>query len=159
MNRNVAMVLTLLAFAAGFAVGYFRHPSRVVVAAAAPGGAVAYVTERACGEGACQTLWSGADRDSGEALAALEPGSTVDEIVWLPNGGRVAFLVDGYQLRFYSAPGRLPAGQINLIEPQGRPSGRIARGVTFSENGRAVTFDDCPRAQSGCRSGLAAVPQ
>jgi hypothetical protein len=29
--------------------------------------------------------------------------------------------------------------------------------VTFSQNGAAVTFDDCPRGHSGCKSGLAAV--
>ena len=37
------------------------------------------------------------------------------------------------------------------------PSSRLARGVTFSQNGAAVTFDDCPRGRSGCKPGLAAV--
>jgi hypothetical protein len=36
---------------------------------------------------------------------------------------------------------------------------RLARGITFSENGRAATFDDCPRAHSGCRAGVVGVPQ
>jgi hypothetical protein len=31
--------------------------------------------------------------------------------------------------------------------------------VTFSENGKAVTFDDCPRNRSGCRAGVVGVPQ
>jgi hypothetical protein len=160
MSRNVAMVLVLVALAAGFAVGYFRQTPREVAAAAAPaGGRVAYVLEQRCGGVRCQAVWAGADRDHGDELAALNPGSAVDEIVWLPDGTRFAVLVDGYQLRFYDAERRLPAGQINLIEPQGHPSSRLARGVTFSANGRAITFDDCPRARSGCRAGLAAVPQ
>jgi hypothetical protein len=46
---------------------------------------------------------------------------------------------------------------VNLIDPDGIPSSRIVRGVTFSQNGAAVTFDDCPRGRSGCKSGLAAV--
>jgi hypothetical protein len=36
---------------------------------------------------------------------------------------------------------------------------RLARGITFSENGRAATFDDCPRSHSGCRAGVVGVPQ
>jgi hypothetical protein len=38
-----------------------------------------------------------------------------------------------------------------------RDADRFARGVTFSDNGFAVTFDDCPKGRSGCRSGLAGV--
>ena len=52
-----------------------------------------------------------------------------------------------------------PAGQITLVQPQTGPNQSIVRGVTFSENGRAITFDECPRGRSGCRAGLAAVPR
>lgn len=161
MSKLASFAVWILFFVTGVLAYFAMRPSprQVAFAAAPQGGPVAYVTEKPCVEGACQTLWAGADRGSAQELAALEPGSVVDEIVWLPDGGRVAFLVDGYQLRFYDVQKRLPAGQINLLEPQGRPSSRIARGVTFSDNGRAVTFDDCPRARSGCRAGLAAVPQ
>ena len=34
---------------------------------------------------------------------------------------------------------------------------RVARGVTFSANGAAVTFDDCPRGHSGCKPAMVAV--
>jgi hypothetical protein len=44
-----------------------------------------------------------------------------------------------------------------LIDPDGFPSSRVARGVTFSTNGAAVTFDDCPRDHSGCKPGLVAI--
>jgi hypothetical protein len=46
---------------------------------------------------------------------------------------------------------------VNLIEPDANPTSRFARGVTFSQNGAAVTFDECPRGRSGCKSGLVAV--
>jgi hypothetical protein len=48
-------------------------------------------------------------------------------------------------------------GALSLIEPDGFPSSRIARGVTFSANGAAVTFDDCPRYQSGCKPAFVAI--
>jgi len=132
-----------------------------VLAARAPGGArVALVRGRSCEAGPCQTLWVGPTRESAVQVGTLAPGrEQCDEISWTPDGTRVGFLVNGYQLRIYDAATLAPAGQFSLIEPDGNPTTRIARGVTFSENGRAVTFDDCPRARSGCRAGLVAVPQ
>ena len=127
----------------------------------APGNAkVALVKARRCSAGTCRTLWIGPTRDAAALVGTLAAASErVDEIVWTRDGMRVAFLVNGYQLRLYDADTLSPAGQFSLITPDGSPSPRIARGVTFSENGRAVTFDDCPRAHSGCRAGLVAVPR
>lgn len=132
-----------------------------VLSESAPGGArVALVRDNNCEAGPCQTLWIGASRETARQVATLTPGrEKCDEIAWTPDGTRVAFLVNGYQLRVHDAATLAPAGQFSLIEPAGNPTARIARGVTFSENGRAVTFDDCPRARSGCRSGLVAVPR
>lgn len=132
-----------------------------VLAVTAPNNAhVAFVRDRNCETGPCQSLWIGASRETATQVAALGEGSErCDEIAWTPDGRRVGFLVNGYQLRVYEAGTLRPAGQLRLIEPDATPTTRIARGVTFSENGRAVTFDDCPRGRSGCRAGLAAVPQ
>ena len=44
-----------------------------------------------------------------------------------------------------------------LIDPDGFPTSRVARGVTFSTNGSSITFDDCPRDHSGCRPGIVAI--
>ena len=83
------------------------------------------------------------------------PAEQAGEIAWTPDGGRVAFIVNGYQLRIFDGRTGANLGAVSLIEPDGSPSSRIARGVTFSANGAAVTFDDCPRdalrLQAGAR--------
>jgi Tol biopolymer transport system component len=161
MSKLVSFALVLALVAIAFAAG-MRFGSRELRFAASPDNRrVAFALERRClAGGRCQTLWLGPSRGDATKLVTLgDDDGSCDEIAWTRDGKRVAFLIDGYQLRFYDAETSMPAGQVRLLEPQGRPSTRIVRGVTFSENGRAVTFDDCPRAQSGCRAGFAAVPR
>jgi hypothetical protein len=151
----VAMMAIPVAYLAGRAAR-----SRLVIEEASPaGGRVAFVMEGSCAGGSCQSLWIGATRDDAERIATLRETEYCDEIAWSPDGGRVGFLVNGYQLRLYDPASLVPAGQLSLVASEGTPSTRIARGITFSENGRAVTFDDCPRAHSGCRSALLGLPQ
>ena len=76
------------------------------------------------------------------------------EIVWSPDGKRAGFVIDGQQLRLYDAESHRPAGQIDLVSRDGKPASRLARGITFSDNGAAITFDDCPRERSGCRPAI-----
>ena len=78
-------------------------------------------------------------------------------IAWSADGYRMGFLVNGYELRVFDSEPRRQVAQLNLVEPDGVPSSRIARGITFSSNGTAVTYDDCPRNTSGCKSGLAGI--
>ena len=93
-----------------------------------------------------------------QPIATLAEGSErCSGIAWTADGRRVGFLVNGQQLRLYAAETQAPAGQIDLVPRDSTPPTREARGVTFSENGAAITFDDCPRAKSGCRAGLVAV--
>jgi Tol biopolymer transport system component len=157
----IALVIAALAAVAVLLWGARPRHEWEEMSAAAPGTSrIAFVRATECGAGPCQTLWIGESRESATQVASLEPGrERCTEIAWTRDGARVAFLVNGYQLRIHEAETGAPAGQIRLVEPDGNPPSRIARGVTFSENGRAVTFDDCPRTRSGCRSGLAAVPQ
>jgi Tol biopolymer transport system component len=160
MKRLLLFAFGLAAILMAFLAGTRFGERQVAFASAPTGSGVAFAAERRCAGGPCQMLWVGRTQRDAVKVATLDESSgTCSEIVWTSDGKRVAFLIDGYQLRFYNAETLSPAGQINLLEPQGHPSARIARGVTFSENGRAVTFDDCPRNRSGCRSGLAAVPQ
>jgi hypothetical protein len=156
MKRLLWLALTLGLVLGAFVLGT-RFATREALFAASPDGArAAWAEDRRCWSGPCQAIWVGANRASATKVGTLEGPSRCDEIVWMKDGSRVAFLVDGAQLRFYDAATFAPAGQITLVQPQ---AGSIARGVTFSENGRAMTFDDCPRGKSGCRAGIAAVPR
>jgi hypothetical protein len=90
-------------------------------------------------------------------VGSLGGRERAEAIAWSHDGYRMGFLVNGYELRVFNAEPREQVAQVNLVEPDGVPSSRIARGITFSANGTAVTFDDCPRWTSGCRSGLAGL--
>jgi len=158
---NGALLLAAVAGAMLVVLGRSdTHEWEVLSANTAGNTRIAFVRGTNCGAGVCQTIWIGPNRQTATLVSTLTPGTErVDEITWTNDGKRVAFLVNGYQLRLYDGESLAPAGQFTLITPDGVPSSRIARGVTFSENGRAVTFDDCPRHRSGCRAGLVAVPQ
>ena len=159
MKRLVWFAVVLGLVAGAFMLGTRFATREAAFAASADGTRAAWADDRRCWSGPCQTLWIGANRGNATKVATLEGPSHCDEIVWTRDGTRVAFLVDGAQLRFYDPSSFAPAGQITLVQPQTGPHQSIARGVTFSENGRAITFDECPRGRSGCRAGLAAVPR
>lgn len=156
----VALAMAVfIAGACGFAAGWLLAARRIVLAAKAPGGqAVAFVLEGRCAAGLCQTLRIGPSASSANVVESLSgPDEQATEIAWAPDGGRVAFLVNGYQLRVFDAHTGKNLGALTLVIPDGTPPSRIARGVTFSSNGAAITFDDCPRDHSGCKAGFTAV--
>jgi hypothetical protein len=153
------VILAMIAIPVAFLAGRATSTRAVLDEAAPSGGRLAYVVEESCGGGRCQSLWIGRSRDDGEKVATLREAEYCDEIAWSPDASRVGFLVNGHQFRLYNPASLAPAGQLSLVAPEGTPTARIARGVTFSENGRAVTFDDCPRTHSGCRAGLVGLPQ
>jgi hypothetical protein len=151
----ICVVLTVV-----FDTGCQTNSERRAVVRWAPNGkVVAYAVQTVpCERGACWSVRIGSSVQDAATVQKLADGEECTEIAWTKDSGRVAFVINGYQLRIYDADTRSPAGQITLIQPDEHPPSRIARGVTFSDNGRAVTFDDCPRESSGCRSGFAAVP-
>jgi hypothetical protein len=104
-----------------------------------------------CASEWCERLSVGANADSTRSIAVLAPNERCSEITWSPDGKRAGFVVNGQQLRLYEAESQKPAGQVDLVPRDGDPPTREARGITFSENGAAITFDDCPRGKSGCR--------
>jgi hypothetical protein len=119
---------------------------------------IAFVREAPCSGGLCQSIWIGDSRNDAQKVASLAAGTEhCEEIAWAADGFRVGFVINGYQLRIFDGMTGQAVGQVNLLEPDKTPSSRIARGVTFSQNGAAVTFDDCPRYASGCKSSMAAV--
>jgi hypothetical protein len=150
----VAVVIAIVAFAAGWLLGS-RHVTEAVPSPA--GDLVAYILEARCALGRCQSLKVGTATNARVVETLNGESEQADEIAWAPDGGRVAFLVNGYQLRVFDAHTGQNLGAVSLIEPDASPSSRIARGVTFSNNGAAVTFDDCPRGHSGCRPALIAL--
>ncbi len=151
----VALVAIAAAYLAGKRAGAVQE---LMAAAPAEARRIALVRKQPCGAGWCEALWIGTTREDAVQVAALAPGAErCEEIAWAKDGYRVGFVVNGYQLRIFDPDSRKELKQVNLIEPDGRPSSRFVRGVTFSQTGAAVTFDDCPRGRSGCKSGLAAV--
>jgi hypothetical protein len=154
-----AIIAAFVVASVAFAGGYMLGARRIVRFVNAPGGnGVAYVLEGRCAAGLCQSLWIGSTVKSSKAVEGLTgPSELADEIAWTPDGGRVAFIVNGYQLRLFDAHTGSSLGAIALIDPDGFPTSRIVRGVTFSTNGAAVTFDDCPRDHSGCKPGMVAI--
>jgi WD40 repeat protein len=162
-NRGgVAVAAIIAAFVvavAGFAGGFYLGSRRAVtVVPSSAGDAVAFVLEGRCAAGRCQSLWVGPDTKRAKVVQTLSgPGEQAGEIAWTPDGGRVGFIINGYQLRVFDARSGSSLGAVAIIDPDGFPSSRIARGVTFSNNGAAITYDDCPRAHSGCKPGVLAI--
>lgn len=154
-----ALIVVFVAAIVAFAAGWFLGARRTVLSVRSPAGdAVAYVFEARCAKGLCQSLWIGTDmRQAKMAQMLAGPAEQAGEIVWTQDGARVAFIINGYQLRLFEAATGASLGAVSLIEPDGAPSSRIARGVTFSNNAAAVTFDDCPRAHSGCKPAFVAI--
>jgi hypothetical protein len=158
MKTVALLALAAAAAAGGYAAGK-RTGAIQDVLSATPAAAerIAFIRKQPCAGGWCETIWLGTAQDSAVQVASLAAGEHCDEIAWAADGFRVGFVINGYQLRIFDPDSRKQVNQVNLIDPDGTPSSRIVRGVTFSQNGAAVTFDDCPRGHSGCKSGLAAV--
>ena len=157
-----AAALVVVAIAA-ISVAYYagrRAGATYDVMSAAPAEArgIAFVREKPCSVGRCQTLWIGGAHEDAIEVAAL-PANTerVEEIAWAKDGFRVAFVINGYHLKVFDAKTRQQVGEVDLFPPDGPPTTHFARGITFSQNGAAVTYDDCPRGRSGCKSAMAAV--
>ena len=132
--------------------------SYVALTSTAPaGGGGAEVRVDRCGGGWCEGLWVAPAGERPVRVTLLSKGDRCDEIAWTKDGKRVAFLVNGHQLWLFEVAGRSPAGRVNLVEADAQPTTRVARGVTFSDNGAAITFDDCPRGRSGCKPGMIAI--
>jgi hypothetical protein len=154
-----ALALLVVVAAAGYVMGRRAGAVHdVLIARPTEAQRVAFVQEEPCADKTCQTLWLGNTRDDAVKVATLSTDKErCDEIAWAKDGLRVAFVINGYRVRIFDGYKRTPVREVTLIEPDGNPTTRFARGVTFSDTGAAVTFDDCPRGRSGCKSGLAAV--
>jgi hypothetical protein len=156
-----ALIAAFVVAVSGFAGGFYLGARRAAIVSRSPAeDAVAYVLEGRCAAGRCQSLWIGPDTKRAKMVQSLSgPSEEASEIAWTPDGKRVAFIINGYQLRLFDASSGASLGAVVIIDPDGFPSSRIARGVTFSANGAAITYDDCPRDHSGCKPGMVAIKQ
>jgi hypothetical protein len=151
----VALAAVGAAYLAGKRAGAVQE---LMSAAPAEARRIAIVKKQPCAGRWCEAIWLGNTREDAVQVATLTPDrERCEEIAWAKDGYRVGVVINGYQLRIFDAQSRKQVGQVNLIEPDGTPTSRFVRGITFSRTGAAVTFDDCPRGRSGCKSGLAAV--
>ena len=154
----VAIAIIAAAIVAYFAGRRAGAVQELMAASPSNAQAIGLVKKQPCATGWCETLWLGKTRADVVKVAELPAGAEhCDEIAWAADGFRVGFVINGYQFRIFDGINRKPVAQVNLIEPDATPSSRIVRGVTFSQNGAAVTFDECPRTGSGCKSGLTAI--
>jgi hypothetical protein len=163
-----ALIAALVAGIAIGAVAMFLYTARLsssspfhrTARGASPDGSrVAIALERQCDQLVCGELRVGSASSEASAKAIdTYRDSSCDEIVWTPDGKRIGFLMTGQQLVLYDAQTLKHLGNVRLLT-QEAASTRRARGITFSENGKAVTFDDCPRGRSGCRAGVVGIPQ
>jgi len=156
---GVLTLVTIVALTAGYLAGYRAAATHdVMFVKATEAQRVAFVREARCGAVNCQTLWIGRAREDATQVGELKPGvERCEEVAMAKDGYRMGFVINGYQFRIFDGESRKLVNQVNLLEPDRTPTSRIARGVTFSTNGAAVTFDDCPRDHSGCKSALVAV--
>jgi hypothetical protein len=156
---SAAIAAGALAGFAGFVAGKRAADADRIVMTATPQSAdrVAIVREYPCDGGRCQSLWLGGTSDDATEVMRMTGGDKVEEIAWSTDGTLVGFVVNGYQLRVFEAATKNARATVELFKPDRIPSSKIARGVTFSANGFAVTYDECPRTTAGCKSGLSAV--
>jgi hypothetical protein len=159
LRALIVALVVIGAAALGYVMGHRAgEVHELLFAAPSEARRVAFVREEPCADRICQTLWIGNTREDAEQVASLTAGTVrCEEIAWAKDGFRVGFVINGYQLRIFDGPSRKAVRTVNLIEPDGTPTSHFVRGVTFSQNGAAVTFDECPRGHSGCKSGLSAV--
>ena len=118
---------------------------------------VALVRLVRCDTDWCEQIAIGPSADGVQPIATLPAEDRCSAVIWLPDSKRVGFVINGQQLRLYEAQTHKPAGQVDLVPRDSDPPSREARGITFSENGAAITFDDCPREKSGCQPRILAV--
>jgi hypothetical protein len=157
-NRTLAFVVCLpIAAVIGFAAGRATAPLGLVADAAAPDGQSRVRIERAFSLGAPKHRvvlhTHGADT---EVKVLEEDGATAEEPLWSPNGELAGVLLNRSKLAVIDPAARRILYELPLLEKM--DGTRMARGLSFSTNAMAVTFDDCPRTGAGCRPRFLALP-
>lgn len=141
------LLWSVFVFVAGWTVG----GSRLIKLAFSPNGDwVALVRAHASIDPPNESLWLGPSEGPQVKLARLsEDQDWCDEIVWDPDGSRVGFLVSGVRFDLYAVPDGRFLGSTELVATGGAyPGSHEAREVSFTPDGRSVSFELCARGQA-----------
>jgi hypothetical protein len=158
-NRVLAFIVCLpIAGAIGFAAGRATAPVGTVMRADAPGASGAHVrVDRRFSLGPVdERVVLAAGGEEIELLRLDETTGRVEEMAWAPDGSLAGVVVNGAKLVVIDAAARRVMYELPLVEKL--DGSRAARGLGFSANALAITFDDCPRAGAGCRPRFMALP-
>ena len=158
-NRTLAFIVCLpIAGLVGFAVGRATADVGTVAHAPAPGGQAHIRIAQKFSLGPLdQRVLVGAEGTETEVRRIDHASGTADEIAWAPDGSMAGVLLNGSKLVVIDIAGRRVLYELPLLEKQ--DGSRMARGVGFSANAMAITFDDCPRTGAGCRPRFMALPR
>lgn len=156
-NRVLAWIVLLpIAAGIGFAAGR-AMPDGAVLEAAAPGGGSTLTVERGFSLKEIDHRVVLASGDEKIEIKRLDESTGLaTELVWAPNGELAGVLVNHMKLAVIDAAGKRLLYELPLVEKL--DGSRMARGVSFSANALAITFDDCPTYGAGCRPRFMALP-
>lgn len=157
-NRVLAFIVCLpIAGAIGFAAGRVTATTGTLLRADAPSGGAHLRVDRPFTFGAerKELVLSAAGEEI--ALKTLdEQTGDATELIWAADGSIAGALVNGAKLVVVDVPATRIIYELPLLDVN--DGSRAARGIGFSANAMAVTFDDCPRAGAGCRPRFIALP-
>lgn len=156
-TRVLAFVVLLpIAATAGFAAGRASIETGIVTQAWAPDGGSYVAVKRKFRFGPADERLIVARGDEQTELRAITAGTRAGEIVWARDGSLAGVVLGGMTLAVIDPAGARILYELPLLEQ--RDGSRFARGVGFSANALAITFDDCPRRGAGCRPRFMALP-
>lgn len=157
-NRVLSFIVCLpIAGLIGFAAGRATSGVGVITHVRAPGGnAHVRVVQKFSLGAVDQRVVVGSGRESTEVRRLGDDTGPAGEIAWAPDGSIAGVLLNGAKLMVIDPEAARVLYELPLLEKQ--DGSRVARGIGFSANAMAITFDDCPRTGAGCRSRFMALP-
>lgn len=158
-NRVLTFIICLpIAGAIGFAAGRATSNIGTISRVESPKGGAHLRVDRefSLGPPAQRLILSTGGEEIGLRTFDEQSGAP-GEIVWAPDGSLAGVVVNGTKLVVIDAPAKRIIYELPLIEKL--DGSRFARGVGFSANAVAITFDDCPRSAAGCRPRFMALPR
>src|SRR5688572_3032722 len=157
-NRILAFIVCLpIAGAIGFAAGRATAGVGTMLRADSPDRAShVRVDRRFSLRRDDQRLILAAGGEEIEIARLNEQTGAADAILWAPDGSLAGVLVNGSNFVVIDVKAKRAIYELPVLEKM--DGSREARGLGFSANALAITFDDCPRSGAGCRPRFLALP-